>query len=41
MSFKKAIELLQEFDYEVNGLEDTIFFLQTILDELKKRYNRK
>lgn len=41
MSFKKAIQLLQEFDYEKNGLDDTIFFLQIVLDELKKQYNEK
>ena len=34
MSFEKAIELLQEFDYEKNGKEKTISFLIFMLNEL-------
>lgn len=41
ISFEKAVELLQEFDYEKNGLEDTIMFLQIILDSLKKEYKER
>lgn len=41
ISYKKVIELLQEFDYEKNDLEDTMFFLQVILDNLKRIYEEK
>lgn len=36
ISYDKAVELLQEFDYEKNSIEDTIFFLQLILDNLNR-----
>lgn len=38
ISYEKAIELLQEFDYEKNSIEDTIFFLQLIFDNLKDEF---
>ena len=41
ISYEKAKELLQEFDYEKNSLEDTIFFLQLILDNLKDEFIKK
>ena len=34
MSFEKAVELLQEFNYERNGKITTIKFLTYILNEL-------
>lgn len=37
MSFEKAIQLLQEFDYKKNGKEDTIMFLKIILNELEEK----
>jgi len=37
MKFEKAIQLLREFDYEKNGLDDTIAFLKIILSELENK----
>lgn len=41
MKFEKAIQLLHEFDYEKNGVDDTIFFLQIIINELVKQYKKE
>lgn len=36
MKFETAIQLLREFYYEKNGLNDTIEFLEFILKKLKE-----
>ncbi len=36
MKFETAIQLLREFHYEKNGLNDTIEFLEFILRKLKE-----
>ena len=37
MDFELAVRLLKEFDYEKNGEELTIEFLQLIINELKAK----
>lgn len=41
MNFKNIIQLLQEFDYEKNGVNLTIEFLEYIVDNLKGETNVK
>lgn len=35
VSFERVVELLREFDYEKNGKEDTIDFLENMIYFLK------
>lgn len=36
MNFRQVIVLLKEFDYNRNGIELTIEFLEVMTDQLKK-----
>lgn len=36
MKLELILQLLQEFDYSKNRLEDTISFLEIMINELKK-----